>query len=60
MRVLTYRNDRLIRDEIQGGVEAITDILLGRFFGNLLKVAGIFLFVLSAFAFASHISLFGT
>lgn len=55
MRVKTYRNDRLIRDEIQGGVEPMTDSRLGRFFGNVLKVFGILMFMLSAFAFASHI-----
>jgi hypothetical protein len=55
VQVRTYRNNVLIKDEIQGGVEARTTSRLGRFFGNLLKVFGILMFILSTFAFASHI-----
>jgi hypothetical protein len=55
MRVRTYRNNMLIKDEIQGGVEAITTSRSGRLFGNFLKVFGILMFILSTFAFASHI-----
>ena len=37
VRVKTYRNSRLISDEIQGGVEAISRSRFGHFFGNLLS-----------------------
>lgn len=55
MRVRSYRNGRLIRDEVQGGVEAITHSRLGHFLGNICKLVGMAMFVVGVLAFASHI-----
>jgi hypothetical protein len=58
VRVRTYRNDRLVSDEIQGGVGAITDSRSGRILGNLLKIGGIIMFIMGTSSFASHIRFF--
>ncbi|MGV8989427.1 MAG: hypothetical protein ACOH2H_24680 [Cypionkella sp.] len=55
MRVRTYRDNRLIRDEIQGGVGAITDSRLGHFFGNICKIVGMIMFVVGVLNFGSHV-----
>lgn len=57
MRVRTYRNDVLIGDEIQGGVQGLTQSRFLRLIGNLLKIAGIVMFIVGTLDFASHIHL---
>ena len=52
VRVKTYRNNVLIRDEIQGGVQAMATGRTMRLIGSLLKIFGMIMFVMGTFVFA--------
>ena len=58
VRVRTYRGSILIKDEVQGGVQAFTDDRFMHFMGNLMKIVGLVMFFVGTLNFASHLHLF--
>ena len=58
VRVRTYRDSILVKDEIQGGVQALTDDRFMHFMGNLMKIVGLVMFFVGTLNFGSHLHLF--